>query len=429
MAKRADFYPPRPSPIALRAAYAVLPLALRVICGVSRVQVPAEDIERLDRATRQSCIIAPNHPSRVEPMIVAELARRLGRSFYFVSARENFELFGGHILQELGAYSIARGLPDRPSLAMTRALLAEKDKPVVLFPEGEVYHHNDLMLPLNPGVAQIGFWALADIGKLGKEPHLEIVPIAVKYRFLGDTTASISRRLRRLEKAVGIPEPQVDWRVCVHTIGERIVGTLEKRYNLRTEGALPERIDSLKQCILRRGFAALGLELRPGSMPEQMRTLFNAVRELQVDEPRSEYEEKIAAQRVRQAQAVLDDLQRFGDSILTSGHYVDDHPTYERLGDLLGRMEDEVFGHHARYPLRVALVRVGEPVRLQEFAGDYAKDKRAAVALATEQVAARIAGLLEALAPEGNPLPERLWPKAEPEAATQDGQPAQPTGV
>jgi 1-acyl-sn-glycerol-3-phosphate acyltransferase len=411
MANRIDFYPPKPSPPVIRLAYFALPFVLRYLCGVCRVVISNSDLERVDQATKQSCIITPNHPSRVEPMIVTELARRLHRTFYFVSARENFEQFGGRILQKVGAYSIARGLPDRPSLTVTRSLLSEQDQQVVLFPEGEVYHHNDLMLPLNPGVAQIGFWALADKAKLGKPLHLPVLPIAVKYRFLGDAVGYTEKRIRRLERAVGIEKSRGDWSFRVFAIGDRIVKTLEKRYKLPHDGEVPERIERLKLTIIHRGFAALGLERKESaSLPELMRALFNALREQKSEEAVSEYDQKIATQRRRQVESVLDDLNRIADSILTSGHYVSDHPTYERLGDLLGRMEDEAFGKHSRYPQREALVRVGEPVPLEEFYENYAKDKRGAVAAATTEIAARIAGMLEELASEGSPISTDLWP-------------------
>jgi 1-acyl-sn-glycerol-3-phosphate acyltransferase len=417
MAKRIDFYPPRPNPAVIKFATWMLPWALHRWCGVCEVDIPGPDMARLAEATSQRCIIAPNHPSRVEPVIVGDLARRVKRSFYFVSARENFELGWGRILPSLGVYSIARGLPDRASLAMTRSLLAEQDRQVVLFPEGEIYHHNDLMLPLNPGVVQIGFWALADIAKLGKPALLPILPIAVKYRYEGNVEPYTARRIARLEKAVGVAVGSGDWRSRVLAIGGTIVETLEKRYRLGHDGELTARIERLKHCIIERGFVVLGLESRAetSSTAEQMRALFNAVREFktEIDSPASEYDQKILNQRSPQVEMVLADLNRVADSILASGHYVSDRPTFERLNELLGRMEDEVFGKHARYPRRVALVRIGEPLRLETMAADYAKDKRATVAAATAEIASRIAGMLEELVAEGNPLPEALWPRAD----------------
>ncbi|HEX5323597.1 MAG TPA: hypothetical protein VFW40_07410, partial [Capsulimonadaceae bacterium] len=265
---------------------------------------------------------------------------------------------------------------------------------------------------LNPGVAQIGFWALADRTKLGKQAQLPVLPIAVKYRFLGDAVRYTEHRICRLEAAVGISAPTGNWRDRVFAIGQRIVETLEERYKLPNTGELPGRIERLKLRIIQRGFASLGLEQRKegASLAEQMRALFNAVRDLKCEEPHSEYEEKLAAQRQRQVDAVLDDLNRIADNILISGHYVSDHPTCERLGDLLGRMEDEVFGRHARYPIREAHVRVSEPLPLEDYA-EYGKDKRGAVAAATAEIAARIAGMLDDLASEGTPILPELWPR------------------
>jgi hypothetical protein len=417
MSNRASFYPPKPGRVAIGIGKALLPFALRRWCGVYRLSISDDDLDKLRRATAGRCIIAPNHPSRVEPFVVADLARRTGRMFYFVSALENFEEpLGKLFLQRMGAYSIARGLPDRTSIEMTRTLLAEKDRPVVLFPEGEIYHHNDLMLPLNPGVAQIGFWALADLVKLGKDARLPILPIAVKYRFLGDVRAYMLGRIERLEGAVGIGKPVGDWRDRIHAIGEKIVATLEARYRLPSEGAFADRIERIRCCIFSRGFAILGADPPKEGAPasEQMRALFNTIRayRLEFEHPETEYEEKIGAQRMTLVEMVTDDLARMHDSILTTGHYVSDAPTFERLSELLVQMEDEVFGKHVRYPRRAAIVKVADPVDLRCYSDDYGKNKRATVAAATAEIARRVSAMLDSLRVEGAPIPADLWPNA-----------------
>lgn len=415
MPKHIDFYSAKPHRAAIGLANLTLPLALRSACGVARVNIPDTDFERLILATANRCLITPNHPSRVEPMVVGDLARRAGRRFYFICARENFELFGGPFLQRLGAYSIARGTPDRTSIAMTRSLLAEKDRQVVLFPEGEIYHHNDMMLPLNSGAAQIGFWALADIVKLGKPLRLPILPIAVKYKFLSDPFDSTAARISRLESATGVGTSDGSLRDRVWRIGLRIVDTLEKRYRLAHTGDLTERLDRIKSCIISRGLAILSVDQPGGTLPEQTRFLFNAVREFKcgLESPASAYEERILSQRLVQIQLVMEDLSRVYDGLMTSGHYVSDLPTYERLGDMLGRLEDEVFGRHVKYMKREAIVRVGEPLALETFWDEYGKNKRAVVTTATAEIARRLAGLLQDLSAEGNPIPERLWPRRE----------------
>ncbi len=414
--KRLDFYPATPQPSIIRLANAILPSALRW-CGVATVSLPPDDLARLQSHSSGRCIIAPNHPSRVEPLIVGYLASRINRSFYYVSARENFELSWGPFMQRIGAYSIARGTPDRTSISTTRALLAEQDRQVVLFPEGEVYHHNDIMLPLNSGVVQIGFWALQDLQKAGRDLSLPIIPIAVKYRFLDPPRQPMLNRVARLEQAVGITSPSENLKERVIALGMSIVATLEAQYRVPHEGALPKRIERIKDRIIDRGVALLGLEPRASDAthPEKMRQLFNAVREFkcELEKPKTQYEERLLEQRAVQINLALADLGRIHDCIAISGHYVSDHPTFERLSDVIGRMEEEVFGKHVRYPRREALIRIAEPLDLGTLVDDYKSNKRETTAKATAEVALRIANILESLADSGTAISEADWPRTD----------------
>ena len=87
----------------------------------------------------------------------------------------------------------------RPILRLTRAMPLDPARPLatrkliqavrggdtlVIFPEGQIYERNDQLLAFHTGVAQIGFWALDDLRKAGRELLLPMVPIAVKYRCL-----------------------------------------------------------------------------------------------------------------------------------------------------------------------------------------------------------------------------------------------------
>jgi hypothetical protein len=410
-----DFYPPTPNNLIIWMMYHLVPHVLDRMCGVAKITVPDDDLRRLRESTLGRCIITPNHPSRVEPVIAVYLASLIHRRFHYVSAIENFEGIWERTLQCIGAYSITRGTSDRKSLSTTRSLIAEQDQQVVIFPEGEIYHHNDFLLPLNAGVAQIGFWALQDLAKLGKPLSLPVVPIAVKYKFLDDVSGYIHKRVARLEKALGIIKPEGNLRDRVLQVGATIVQTLEKRYKLPHDGDLSTRIERIRCCIIDRGLTMMSVDpkIKEQGMAEQMRALFNAVREFKADshQANTEYEQRIASQTMVQVQLVIDDLNRVSDSIMTSGQYVTGLPTYERLGDLLGRMEDEVFGKHVRYPKREAIVRIAEPLELASMAEAYKENKRATVSSATAQIASKIAGMLDELASEGNLIPESEWPR------------------
>src|SRR5262249_56844355 len=119
-------------------------------------------------------ILTPNHPSSNDPLIALWMARRLGRAFNYLACRELFEGFYGWVIQRLGCYSILRGTMDREAVRTTIALLAEQDRQVVIFPEGEIYGHNDMLLPFQAGVVQMGFMAVDRLEKAGKDRALPV---------------------------------------------------------------------------------------------------------------------------------------------------------------------------------------------------------------------------------------------------------------
>src|SRR5205823_6060194 len=164
---------------------------------------------------------------------ILELCRRLGMTFNGMAARDLFRGPVGWLFQRMGAYSVQRGAPDREAIRYTRRLLAEEDRKIVVFPEGVTYEHNDLLLPFQTGVIQIGFWVLEDLEKLGKEVRLPIVPVAIKYLLIGDARAAIAGRLAALERAVGLPVPSAEGAYeRLRAIGERVMARLEREIGL-----------------------------------------------------------------------------------------------------------------------------------------------------------------------------------------------------
>ena len=144
-------------------------------------------------------------------------------------------------------------------MTMTRKLLAENDARVVIFPEGDVYHHNETTLPFHSGVSQLAFWALGDMAKLGKELYLPLLPAAVRYRYLGDISRHLDERLKRLEMSVSVTERIDGYYARCRAIGEKIITSLEKQYRIESGGEIPVRIERIKGAILDRVAGAIGV--------------------------------------------------------------------------------------------------------------------------------------------------------------------------
>ena len=84
----------------------------------------------------------------------------------------------GWLLQRSGGIAIHRGRLDRPALAQARAALAQGRYALVVAPEGATNNLSGEMAPLEPGVAQLAFWAAEDLDKGQRRAGVGVAPLA-----------------------------------------------------------------------------------------------------------------------------------------------------------------------------------------------------------------------------------------------------------
>jgi hypothetical protein len=407
----ADFRPPLDNPFIIRAAQLAAPLAVRLWRQVVAIDIPEEDLQRLRVLRDQRFLLCSNHPTLGDPLVIIELSRRLGVRFNGMAARELFIGPVGWLFQHMGAYSVRRGVPDRDAIRMTRRLLAEEDRKVVMFPEGVTYEHNDLLLPFQSGVIQIGFWVLEDLEKLGKEVRLPMGPVAIKYLLIGEARRAIVRRLAALERALGLPEPPAgDLYQRLRVVGERVLARIERELGLSPslDTPLAERIAAAKEHLLSHAAQELDARPPPGAAPaERMHFLDHALAAYMVEFAQSdvEYERRLHQRRLEIAEPLAADLRRLHNFLAVSDGYVAAGMTQERFLEVLARLEVEVLGREERRLPSRALLRAGEVLDLGEFFPEYRQNKRAAVVAATAALQRRIQELLQPLSEMGTPLP------------------------
>jgi Acyltransferase len=406
---RTDFRPPREHPLLIRLTQAALPLILRarrIVC----IHVAEGEWEHLEALRGSRGILSANHPTTNDPLIAFELSRRLGEPFNYLACRDIFDGLYGSLIQRLGAYSILRGLPDREAIRATRRLLAERDRKVVIFPEGETYEHNDLTIPFQQGVTQIGFWAMEDLQKEGREPRLPVLPVAVKYRCARDARGAIDASLRSLEGALCLSRaPGAGFYERLRRVGERVLAAVEAEFGLKSAAGAPlaERVQATKEHVLERVAREVG-EGRPAALPlpDQMRAMFNAVAAYadEFAETPGDYGQRQHARRLEAAHLLLRDLWRLQNFLVVTDGYVAERMTAERFLDVLGRLEVEVFGAVRHRVPREAIVRLAPAIDLGQQYEAYQRQKRETVAAVTARVEASVRALLTELAAAGTPI-------------------------
>src|SRR5205814_6982643 len=232
----------------------------------------AADFARLAALRAHRAILCPNHPTETDPIVLFWLARMLRQHFNYVATRETLDGLRGRLLNQVGVYSVIRGFPDRESLRMSRRLLAEMDRKVVIFPEGQVYEHNDMLLTFHTGVAQIGFWALDDLQKAGRELFLPILPIAIKYRCCAPPGPPIAKALADLERTLGLPAAGgMTAYDRLTRIGLRVLANVEREEGVKPDenASLTERIAAVRRRTLERVARAAGVEIGDDATPAQ----------------------------------------------------------------------------------------------------------------------------------------------------------------
>jgi 1-acyl-sn-glycerol-3-phosphate acyltransferase len=225
-----EFIPPQLNGRVLAGARRLLPLWLRR-AGLRGVRV--EGMERLQVAMeafqggRSRLLLAFRHPSLDDPAVMAHLLwidlARAGRPGSEGERRRRFRprphaqfLYDrgiplwagtpvGWLLSHLGGCSIQRSKLDLPALRTARALLLDGPYPFAVAPEGSTNGHNEVISPLEPGVAQLALWTSDDLARAGRPEATTLLPIGLQYSFTTPVWPAIERLLRELETEVGLP--------------------------------------------------------------------------------------------------------------------------------------------------------------------------------------------------------------------------------
>jgi len=297
-------------------------------------------------------------------------------------------------------------------MQMTQHLLMQGER-IVIFPEGETYGLNETLLPFQPGVAQMGFRALEEMGRQagtkGCDAPLRIVPVAVRYRFTRPMDDAIDASLRRLEAHLGLKADGLPPYDRLAQVAGAVVGALEREHHVKpAEGAtIDQRITVLRDQLLERIAVALQADLpRSARFPDRLRALYNVYYDLtygEGEEAGSEYQRELRRQKASAARPLYPEWDRLHNFIAIRGDYVLQRPTPERYLEVLGRLETEVLGRSRIPGPRRACVRVGEPIDLREHLAAYQQNRRETVAAVTREIEKRVAGMLAEMADGASP--------------------------
>lgn len=175
---------------------------LRKTFNVHTFDCRHEERLKASLAEGKSVILAPNHTRLSDPIVLGVLSEKVGTELFAMASWHLFKegWYQRFMIRRMGAFSVYREGPDRQSVNQAIDILVAGRRPLIIFPEGAVSRHNDLVMEMMDGPAFIARMAAKKREKEGL-PSVVIHPVAIRYRFDGDLEAAVLPELERFEKS------------------------------------------------------------------------------------------------------------------------------------------------------------------------------------------------------------------------------------
>jgi hypothetical protein len=465
-----EFIPPAFDPIVYRVTQLLLPAWLRWQVEIQDIQVSNSeglvDLYRQFQAGKIRFMMAFRHPSVDDPMCLYHL---LSRSVPQTARQQNIPLNApihshfiydrgiplwagkpvGWLYSRLGGTPIRRGKVDLMGLRSIRQLFVEGRFPLAAAPEGATNGQNEIVSPIEPGIAQFGFWCIEDLLKAGRTEQVLIVPIGIQYRYLTTPWSTLEQLLTQMEADCGLPAypsaaaetaateigqiPLAGQQQMLYgrllRLGEHLLSLMEQFYvkfyhqslkrpatpepastaAIEPTMAQPEVPTFANQQISNRLQALLNTALTvaeqyfgippKGTLTDRCRRLEQAGwdwiyrEDFKQIEALSPVERGLADRIAEEANLRLWHMRVVESFVSVTGHYVIEKPTIDRFAETLLLLWDTVsrvkgkptFPRPQLGPRRVQIT-IGEPISVSDRWPDYKANRRQAVATLTQEL-------------------------------------------
>jgi hypothetical protein len=428
-----DFIAPNLDLTTVRLTYTLLPLWMRWKTALKGVEV--DNLDRLVdlyqqfQAKRVRILFAFRHPSVDDPICLGytvgnlfpKMAKRMGVKLsdpvhaHFMYDR-GIPLWAGNMMgqlySKLGGTPIMRGKVDRMGLRSARNLFANGRFPLMAAPEGGTNGHSEVVSPLEPGIAQFGFWCAEDLQKASRTEEVVIVPIGIQYRYMTPPWAALEQLLQQLEQDCGLPQvtylenDTLDENLYrrLYRLGEHLLTVMETYYRrfyrhefqeaIALEGdaneLLSKRLQALMNAALTVAEEYFGLPGR-GSTIDRCRRLEQAAWDLIYREDLNlenlaPLERGLADRIAEEATLRLWHMRLVESFVAVTGKYVREKMTVERFSETLmltWEMITKIKGQHPAFDrpklgAKRGYVTIGEPISVSDRWADYSRDRRSA---------------------------------------------------
>jgi hypothetical protein len=448
-----DFIPPVYNAFVLKGCQLILPLWLRSQTPLAKIEaenlsILAEYYQKFQQK-KVRFLLAFRHPSVNDPYCMGYLLWQLLPKFI---KQENIQLqqpIHAHFMYDrgiplwagkavswlyshLGGTSIQRGKLDLPGLRSARELFTNASFPIAAAPEGATNGHNEIISPLEPGIAQLGFWCAEDLQKSDRTEEVFIIPVGIQYFYITPPWAKIADLLTQLEKDCGIETQfsiennQLEEQKLyerLFNLGEEILGIMENFYRESYHKNLPD-LDTLKatfddnsDTLQQLPNALFSLRLQnllnvalevaeqyfhipnKGTVVDRCRRVEQAGwdciyrEEFKPDKNLSPLKRALADRVAEEADLRMWHMRMVESFVAVTGYYVREKPTVERFADtillmwdLVARIKGGTSFSRPRLGQQRAQMTIGEPISVTARSPEYKANRRQAVANLTQEL-------------------------------------------
>lgn len=386
-------------------------------------RIDVEGLDHLGNAQRagSGILLTPNHSFHWDSYCLLEAAERLRTPFYIMTAWQVFaqsNWFECESMRRCGCFSVDREGNDIQSLKTAVDVMQNRPNPLVIFPEGDVYHTNDRVTPFRDGAA-----AMALLAARKAERPVVIIPVAIKRWYTQDPTPSMLITAEQLERRLyWRPRRHIDLRQRIFHIADGLLSLKElEHFGKSLNGDLPTRLRGLASSVLSCCEDRYSIRDRNGMIPERIKEVRRHIIQAQQaastatpstnsSTPRTDSTslppEQVAAPKQAIGFANASDAQRqqwladMEDMFLVTqlysypGDYMEQNPTWERQAETLDKLEEDALG--ATYPSlrgpRRVVVKFGEPYELPR-----GKEKKLSAAEVTDHIERSVQAMLDDL--------------------------------
>lgn len=436
-----DFIPPNFNPFIVKICQWGVPFWIK--WKTPLVEIKGEKVERLVNLYQQfqsgkiRFLLAFRHPNTDDPFCMSQLlwrfvpetAKQQGIALshpihaHFMYDR-GIPLWAGQfvtwLFPKLGGTSILRGKVDRLGLRSARDLFLTGQFPLAAAPEGATNGHNQSISPLEPGIAQLGFWCVEDLEKAERTEEVYLVPIGIQYFYLQDNWQDLEKLISQLEKDCNLPQKTEELTTQslysrLMRLGNYLLDTMENFYRQFYHRSIPQDetldfSDRLKRLLdIALTVSEEYFNLKPtGDLSSRCRRLEQAGWDciyrynLKGNDNWSAVELGLADRVAIEASLRMWNMRLVESFVAVTGRYIRENPTFDRFAEttlIVWRMINQLKGNTSIKPPNLgkkrAKLTVGEPISVNQKWSDYQTNRRQAVANLTQDLQNALEQMIE----------------------------------